>query len=69
MTNEQCIRAIAKQDQAGEVDDSYLRTHDEEDTIRRWRASAASAGDNRLVDAIDQLGISGAAALYEAARS
>ena len=35
------IRDLAKQDAAGETDDSFARTGDALDTIRRWRAAGA----------------------------
>ena len=62
------ITSLAEQDTSGEVDDSYARTGDAEDTIRRWRSSARSAGDTDLVETIDRMGISSAARAYEAAR-
>lgn len=62
------IRDIAKQDAAGETDDSYARTGDALDTIRRWRASSAAAGDHELVVIIDRLGEDEAAEIYAAAR-
>lgn len=63
------IRDLARQDQAGEVDDSYARTGDAEDTIRRWYDAGRSAGDRDLVDLIDRVGVRDAARIYEAARS
>ncbi len=62
------IESLAEQDRADEVDDSYARTGDAQDTIRRWHASARSAGDHALVDTINRMGLSKAAAAYEAAR-
>ena len=63
------IRSLARQDAGGEADDSYARTGDAEDTIRRWRASGAKAGDLDLVEIIDELGIRKAARIYAQARS
>ncbi len=68
-TDLRAIRALAHQDQAGEVDDSYARTGDAEDTIQRWYDSARSAGDYRLVEIIDRIGIAAAARIYEAERN
>lgn len=62
------IRALARQDQAGEVDDSYARTGDAEDTIQRWREAGRSGGDRDLADLIDRVGVRAAARVYEAAR-
>jgi len=67
--DQKAIRSIARQDQTDDVDDSYARTHDAVDTIRRWRAAAAEAGDTDLVQSIDRLGEREAARLYEAARA
>jgi len=63
------IRELARQDQAGEVDDSYARTGDAMDTIRRWRAAGRSANDRDLVELIDRVGVRAAAQIYQAARS
>lgn len=62
------IKSLAKQDQAGETDDSYARTKDARDTIERWHKSAASAGDLELCEIIDALGLERAAEIYAAAR-
>jgi hypothetical protein len=65
------IRAVAslvEQDMSGDVDDSYARTGDAEDTIQRWYASARAAGDTDLVETIDRMGVAAAAEAYEAAR-
>lgn len=65
---ETVIRSLAKQDTAGEVDDSYARTGDAQDTIERWYGAARQAGDAGVIEAIDVLGMTEAARLYEAAR-
>lgn len=62
------LRSLARQDQAGNVDDSYARTGDALDTIRRWYRAASEAGDRGLVDLIDEVGEHTAAAHYRAAR-
>ena len=62
------IRNLARQDRSDDVDDSYARTHDAKDTIERWRAAAAEAGDRDCVLAIDRLGVERAAEVYAAAR-
>ena len=38
------------------------------DTIRRWRQSAADAGDRALVEILDRVGERTAAEIYAAAR-
>ena len=63
------IKDLARQDRNDDVDDSYARTHDASDTIERWRAAAAEAGDRECVQAIDRLGVSRAAEVYAAART
>lgn len=63
------IRSLAQQDTAGDVDDSYSRTGDAEDTIYRWRAAARQANDTDLIALIDRLGIPVAASIYAAARA
>src|SRR5690606_18243279 len=63
------IKSLAKQDQSGEVDDSYARTGDAEDAIQRWYDSAAEAGDSDLCEIVDRIGLDEAAKLYEAARA
>lgn len=62
------IRGLARQDHSGESDDSYARTGDAEDTIRRWYAAGGSAGDRDLIDLIDRVGVREAARVYAAAR-
>lgn len=62
------IRDLARQDQSGDVDDSYARTGDALDTIQRWYSSAAQAGDGTLVEIVDRLGEGEAAKIYAAAR-
>lgn len=62
------IRDLATQDTSGEVDDSYARTGDALDTIRRWRSSSSDAGDRELVEIIDRIGEDAAAEIYAAAR-
>jgi hypothetical protein len=62
------IASLAEQDMSGEVDDSYARTGDAADTIRRWYASARSAGDTGLIETVDRMGVMAAAQAYEAAR-
>jgi len=63
------IRSLAQQDQAGETDDSYARTGDSVDTIKRWCASARQAGDSKLVEIVDRMGVDVAAEVYEAVRA
>ena len=65
---EKGIRSLARQDVAGGVDDSFARTGNAEDTIRRWQRSASEAGDQKLVDIIKHLGVPRAAAVYRQAR-
>jgi hypothetical protein len=62
------IHELARQDLAGEVDDSYARTRDAEDTIRRWHDAGAANGDDDLVELIDRVGLRAAARVYSAAR-
>lgn len=62
------INSLAEQDCSDDVDDSYARTGDAEDTIERWYASARQSGDRDLIDLVDRLGVSEAARIYEAAR-
>lgn len=62
------IRNLAWQDRSGEVDDSYARTGDAEDTIRRWYDAGGSGCDRDLVELIDRVGVREAALVYEAAR-
>lgn len=62
------IRDLAKQDTAGNVDDSFARTGDALDTIRRWRQAAREGGDVALVKTIDALGEDRAAEIYARAR-
>lgn len=63
------IRSLAQQDMAGEVDDSFARTGDAEDTIEHWRAAARQANDTDLIALIDRLGVPVAASIYAAARA
>ena len=67
-SDERVIRSLARQDQAGDVDDSFARTGDALDTIRRWRQSAREGGDVALVETIDALGEDRAAEIYAQAR-
>lgn len=67
-TDIRAIRDLAKQDAAGETDDSFARTGDALDTIRRWRAAGADAGDAELVETIDRLGEDEAAEIYASSR-
>lgn len=69
VADEKAIRDLARQDRAGGVDDSYARTHDAEDTIRRWRDSARSAGDTECVALIERVGVRAAARIYVEART
>lgn len=62
------IASLAEQDMSGEVDDSYARTGNAKDTIRRWHGAARSAGDADLVETINRMGVAAAAEAYEAAR-
>jgi hypothetical protein len=64
----QIINHLAYQDVADDVDDSYARTGDAVDAIRRWRDSAADAGDDELIDGIETLGIPRAAGAYDQER-
>ncbi len=68
-TATKAIRSLARQDRQDNVDDSYARTHDAEDTIERWRSAAGEAGDRECVQAIDRLGVSRAATVYAEART
>lgn len=67
-TDRRVIESLASQDRSGEVDDSYGRTGDAEDTIRRWYNAARQAGDDDLVRTIDRIGVREAGRLYETAR-
>jgi hypothetical protein len=63
------MASLAQQDMCDDVDDSYARTNDAEDTIRRWYDSAAQAGDTDLCEAVDEVGLDVAAALYAEERA
>jgi len=67
--NSKLIAELARQDRAGETDDSYARTGDALDAIERWYASAAQGGDSDLVAALDEMGLAVAARMYAEARS
>lgn len=61
-------RSLAAQDTSGDVDDSYGRTGDAIDAIRRWHQSGAEGGDRELIAGIDRIGERAMAAVYEAVR-